>query len=104
MILTRNLVTMLRQLHLNGAKKDLDKPGNNRRLNGKFRGMVLERLSGKTLAEELAARRSSVQDVHFLREVLYQVRQLPEAHKGQLFAFSDAHICHRVPQGLHWMW
>ena len=78
---------MLRQLHLNGAKKDLDKPGNNRRLNGKFRGMVLERLSGQTLAEELAARRSSVQNVHFLREVLYQVRQLPEVLNGSLSPF-----------------
>ena len=87
MILTKSFVTTLRQLHLNGTKKDMDKPGNNRRLNGKFRGMVLERLSGKTLAEELAARRSSVQDVHFLREVLYQVRQLPLAHKGSLLLY-----------------
>ena len=67
---------MLRQLKLDGknAKKDLNKPGSNRRLNGQFRGMILERLSGKTLDEELAARRAGVQDVHFLREVLYQVR------------------------------
>ena len=65
---------MLRQLKLNGkgAKKDPNKPGSNRRLNGQFRGMILERLSGKTLAEELAARRAGVQDVHFLREVLHQ--------------------------------
>lgn len=54
------------------GQKDLDKPGSNRRLNGKFRGMILERLTGKTLDEELVARRSGVQDVHFLREVLFQ--------------------------------
>ena len=65
-----------RQLHLGDVKKDLSKPGSARRLNGKFRGMVLERLSGQTLAEELAARRSGVQDVHFIREVLFQVQPL----------------------------
>ena len=68
--------SVCRQLHLGHSKKDLSKPGNARRLNGKFRGMVLERLSGETLAEELAARRSGVQDVHFIREVLFQVRSL----------------------------
>ena len=74
---------MLRQLKLGGkdGKKDPNKPGSNRRLNGEFRGMILERLSGKTLNEELAARRSGVQDVHFLREVLYQVRHDLE-HQG----------------------
>ena len=69
---------MRRQLKLGGkgSQKDPNKPGSNRRLNGDFRGMILERLSGKTLDEELAARRSGVQDVHFLREVLYQVRHI----------------------------
>ena len=67
-----------RQLKLGGkdAKKDPNKPGSNRRLNGEFRGMMLERLLGKTLDEELAARRSGVQDVHFLREVLHQVSHI----------------------------
>ncbi len=71
---------MRRQLKLGGkgSNKDPNKPGSNRRLNGDFRGMILERLSGKTLDEELAARRSGVQDVHFLREVLYQVSHSPE--------------------------
>ena len=56
------------------AKKDMDRPGSQRRRNGKFRGMVLERLGGRTLDVELAARRTGLQDVHFLREVLFQVR------------------------------
>ena len=37
------------------AKKDIDRPGSQRRRNGKFRGMVLERLGGRTLDVELAA-------------------------------------------------
>ena len=58
------------------AKKDIDRPGSQRRRNGKFRGMVLERLGGRTLDVELAARRSGLQDVHFIREVLFQVWRL----------------------------
>ena len=64
---------MCRQLHMPQAKKDVDRPGSQRRRNGKFRGMVLERLGGRTLDVELAARRSGLQDVHFIREVLFQV-------------------------------
>ena len=67
---------MRRQLHMPQAKKDVDRPGSQRRRNGKFRGMVLERLGGRTLDVELAARRPGVQDVHFIREVLFQVWQL----------------------------
>ena len=67
---------MRRQLHMPPAKKDMDRPGSQRRRNGKFRGMVLERLGGRTLDAELAARRPGVQDVHFIREVLLQVRCL----------------------------
>ena len=67
---------MRRQLHMPQAKKDVDRPGSQRRRNGKFRGMVLERLGGRTLDAELAARRSGLQDVHFIREVLFQVWRL----------------------------
>ena len=65
-----------RQLHMPQAKKDVDRPGSQRRRNGKFRGMVLERLGGRTLDVELAARRPGVQDVHFIREVLFQAWRL----------------------------
>lgn len=61
--------------------------------------MILERLSGRTLDEELAARRAGVQDVHFLREVLYQVRgstnhqhnSLPASWRCQLAVLEGAH-------------
>ena len=42
------------------------------RRTGKFRGMVLERLNGRTAAAALGSRRGGVQDVHYIRAMLFQ--------------------------------
>ena len=83
---------MRRQLHMPQAKKDADRPGSQRRRNGKFRGMVLERLGGRTLDVELAARRSGLQDVHFIWEVLFQVWRLWDRNLVE-WVFNLCSVC-----------
>ena len=43
------------------------------KMQGRFKGMILQKLSGKTLADILGSKRSGVQDVHYLRAALLQV-------------------------------
>ena len=49
---------------------------------GRFRGMILEKLSGRTVAAVLSSRRSGVQDVHYIRDMLTQARVLAVAPGG----------------------
>ncbi len=57
-----------------GARdEDLEQGKAEPKMQGRFKGMVLQKLSGKTLADILGSKRSGVQDVHYLRAALLQV-------------------------------
>ncbi|EIE27044.1 hypothetical protein COCSUDRAFT_34668 [Coccomyxa subellipsoidea C-169] len=61
-----------------GTEQGKSKP----RVRGRFRGMVLEKLNGRTLASIMGSKHSGVQDVHYLRQALLQVlTALAEAQK-----------------------
>ncbi|BDA44507.1 hypothetical protein COCOBI_05-6940 [Coccomyxa sp. Obi] len=66
-----------------GARgEDLEQGKAKPKMQGHFKGMVLQKLSGQTLADILGSKRSGVQDVHYLRAALLQVlTALAEAQK-----------------------
>lgn len=58
------------------------------RVKGRFRGMVLEKLSGRTLADILGSKRRGLQDIHYLRQALMQVTSLQTLLAAQRFYWA----------------
>jgi hypothetical protein len=70
---TRNQNLLDDGLCRSGGEKETGQGEAKPRVRGRFRGMVLEKLNGSTLASILGSKRSGVQDVHYLRQALLQV-------------------------------
>ncbi len=85
-----------------GARgEDLEQGQAKPKMQGRFKGMILQKLSGKTLADILGSKRSGVQDVHYLRAALLQVTTPPITDwPFQLIYTAISRLIARWPQSL----